>query len=172
VRADDPQLRPLHLLRDALPEARGRAALRAGVVCLGSPFRGDDALGPAVAGRLGETGAALLHCDEEPTRLLDRWAGLDLVVIVDAIRSGAEPGTLHRVEASDGPLPRDLGLTSTHAFGILDAVELGRALGRAPARVVVLGLEGEQFGFGEELSPAVAARLDDLVAAVRTELDG
>ena len=66
-------------------------------------------------------------------------------MIVDAVRSGAAAGTVHRVEPGDGPLPRELGLASTHAFSIADTVELARALGRAPARVVVVGVEGAAF---------------------------
>jgi hydrogenase maturation protease len=140
-------------------------------VCLGSPFRGDDAVGPAAAERLRAAGAAVLDCADEPTRLLDQWEGLQTVVVVDALRSGSAPGTLHRIDAGDGPLPRDLRLASTHAMGIADALELGRALGRAPRRVVVLGLEGASFGMGEEMTPAVAANLDELVASVLRELE-
>ena len=36
LRADDPQLRPVHLVRDALPDARGRTQLK--VVCVGNPL--------------------------------------------------------------------------------------------------------------------------------------
>jgi hydrogenase maturation protease len=140
-------------------------------VCLGSPFRGDDAVGPAVAERLRDAGVRVLDCADEPTRLLDLWDGLDTVVVVDALRSGAAPGTAHRIDARDGPLPRDLRLASTHAMGIADALELGRAVGRAPRRVVVLGLEGASFGIGEEMTPAVAANLDGLVASVLCELE-
>jgi hydrogenase maturation protease len=140
-------------------------------VCLGSPFRGDDGVGPAAAERLRAAGARVLDCADEPTRLLDLWAGLDTVVVVDAIRAGTTPGTLHRVDAGDDPLPRDLRLASTHAMGIADALELGRALGQAPRRVVVLGLEGTSFGIGEVMTPAVAANLDELVASVLRELE-
>ena len=77
--------------------------------CLGSRYRGDDAVGPLVADRLRAAGATVLECDDEPTRLLDAWAGLDLVVIVDAVSSGAAAGTVHRVDPGDGPLPGDLG---------------------------------------------------------------
>jgi len=56
-------------------------------------------------------------------------------------------------------------------MGIADALELGRALGRAPRRVVVLGIEGASFGMGEEMTPAVAAELDGLVASVLRELE-
>jgi hydrogenase maturation protease len=139
-------------------------------VCLGSRYRSDDAVGPLAAARLRAAGATVLDCGDEPTRLLDVWAGLDTVVVVDAVRSGAPPGTLHRVDAGDRPLPRDIGLASTHAMGIADALELGRSLGRAPARVVVLGLEGASFAPGEELTPAVEAALEPLVAAVLAEL--
>jgi hydrogenase maturation protease len=163
----------VHLLRHALPPLRGGAALSAAAVCLGSPFRGDDAVGPAVAERLRAAGAAVLDCADEPTRLLDLWDGVDTVVVVDALSSGAPAGTLHRIDAGqDGPLPRDLRLASTHAMGIADALELGRALGRAPRRVVVLGVEGECFGMGEAMTAAVAGALDALVAAVLDELGG
>jgi hydrogenase maturation protease len=112
----------------------------------------------------------VLDCADEPTRLLDQWAGLDTVVVVDAIHGGVEPGTLHRIDAVDGPLPRDLRLASTHAMGIADALEVGRAVGQAPRRVVVLGVEGAAFGIGEAMTPAVAGRLDELVALVLQEL--
>ena len=144
--------------------------MSAAAVCLGSPFRGDDAVGPAVAERLRAAGAPVLDCADEPTRLLDLWGGLDTVVVVDAIHAGAAPGTLHRIEAGEGPLPGDLRLASTHAMGIADALELARALGRAPRRVVVLGLEGTSFGMGEAMTPAVADALEGLVAAVIGEL--
>ncbi len=91
-------------------------------------------------------------------------------MIVDAVSSGVAAGTVHRVEAGDGPLPRDLGLASTHAFSIADALELGRALGRAPRRVVVIGVEGKAFGMGDPVTPAVAAALDGVAEAVLAEL--
>ena len=127
-------------------------------------------MGPVVAERLRAVGAAVLDCADEPTRLLDLWDGLDTVVVVDALRGGAPPGTLHRIDAADGPLPRDVRLASTHAMGIADALELGRTLGRAPRRVVVLGIEAASFGMGEAMTPAVAGAIDELVASVLGEL--
>ena len=34
--------------------------------CLGSRYRGDDAVGPLVADRLRAAGATVLDCDDEP----------------------------------------------------------------------------------------------------------
>jgi hydrogenase maturation protease len=146
--------------------------MRSAAACLGHPDRGDDALGPLVAERLGAAGAALLDCNEEPTRLVDAWAGLELVVIIDAVRSGAAPGTVHRFEAGDQVLPPELRLASTHAFSVADALELARVLGRAPRRVVVLGVEGAAFDLGDPLTPAVADAIprvvDEALAELRT----
>ncbi len=139
--------------------------------CLGSRYRGDDAVGPLVADRLRAAGATVLECDDEPTRLLDAWAGLDLVVVVDAVSSGAKPGTIHRVDPGDGPIPRDLGLASTHAFSVVDALELGRALGRAPRRAIVIGVEGAAFRMGDPVTPEVEAALDGVAASVLVELE-
>ena len=138
--------------------------------CLGSRYRGDDAVGPLVADRLRAAGATVLECDDEPTRLLDDWAGLDLVVIVDAVSSGAPAGTVHRVDAGAGPLPRDLRLASTHAFSVPDALDLGRAVGRAPRRVIVIGVEGAAFGMGDPVTPAVEAVLGEVTESVLAEL--
>jgi hydrogenase maturation protease len=139
-------------------------------VCLGRPDRGDDAVGPLVAERLRAAGAAVLDCDEEPTRLLDAWDGLELVVIVDAVRSGAAAGTVTRFEPGNDALPRSLGLASTHAVSIADALELGRAVGRSPKRVVVVGVEGAAFDLGDPLTPEVDAAIPRAAEAVLAEL--
>ena len=71
------------------------------------------------------------------------------MLIVDAIRSGAPPGTVHRVDASQAPVPERLrSSSSTHAIGVAEAIELARALGRLPAQVVLYGVEGRRFDAG------------------------
>jgi hydrogenase maturation protease len=146
--------------------------VNAAAVCLGHPDRGDDAVGPLVAERLQAAGATVLDCNEEPTRLIDAWDGLDVVVIVDAVHSNAAPGTLHRFEPGEEPLPSELALASTHALSVTDALEVARALGRAPRRVVVLGVEGATFELGAPLTPAVEAAIPSLVEAALEELGG
>jgi hydrogenase maturation protease len=145
--------------------------VRQAVACLGNRYRGDDAVGLLAADRLRAAGVEVQECEDEPTRLLDSWAGLDLLVLVDAVRSGAAPGTVHRVDVSSGTLPEELGLTSSHAFGLAETVELARALDRLPARVVVYGIEGGSFAAGAGLTPAVAGAVDEVVAGVLGELD-
>jgi hydrogenase maturation protease len=142
------------------------------VAALGTPFRGDDAVGPLVAERLRAAGVEVLDCGDEPIRLVERLSGIDLAVVVDAVRSGARPGTVHRVESLDAPLPRDIGLASTHAVGVADAIELARLLGGGPRRVLVVGVEGRAFGLGDAVTPEVRAAVEPAAAAVLEALEG
>jgi hydrogenase maturation protease len=132
------------------------------VIGFGNEWRGDDGVGLEVARRLG--GRVL---GGEPIALVDLLDGEDEVVLVDAVYSGAEPGTVFRLEAGAEPLPSQLfGASSTHALGLAEAVELARSLGRLPQRVVVYGIEGADFGFGKGLSAPVAAAAGRLVEEV------
>lgn len=146
---------------------------RVAVVGLGNPDRGDDAVGPAVAGRVAALqlpGLEVLQ-RKDPTSLIHWWGEQDLVVVVDAVRSNRAPGTLRITEAGVGraPLTNDAwagtGRGGTHAFGLAAAVELSRALGRLPRRLVLVGVEAERLDEGV-LSPAVRGSMDRAVGAV------
>ena len=158
----------MHLLRDALPHARGRARLSDTLVIgLGNSWRGDDGAGPAVARGLLDTVRARVRVYEgEPVGLIEEWTGADAVVVVDAVSSGAPAGTIHRLDPRSEPIPAALSQGSTHAFGLAETIELARTLGRLPPRLTVYGIEGERFTAGEELSPAVARAVEE----VRSEL--
>ena len=135
------------------------------VIGLGSADRGDDAVGPEVSRAVAERGLPGVRSleSENPTGLLELWSGHDVVVVVDAVRSGGPVGSIHQLETGDGA-PRmperawwATGRGGTHAFGLAAAVELGRALHRLPARLVVVGVEADSFEYGAPLTAPVAA---------------
>ncbi len=140
------------------------------LIGVGSPYRRDDGVGwivaEAAAQRLGGD-VEVRQSDGEPARLLDAWAGMDLAVVIDAMHSGAEPGTVRLLEPGDEPVPgRSRVPMGSHALGILHAETLARALGQLPRRLVVVGIEADETGFGEGLSPRVAAAVDPAAALV------
>jgi hydrogenase maturation protease len=138
--------------------------MSATVIGFGNEWRGDDAAGIEVARRLGGT-----VLSGEPIGLVEALDGTAEVVLVDAVSSGAPAGTVHVFEAGSERLPTALfGAASTHALGLAEAVELARSLGRLPRRVLVYGIEGGSFDFGEGLSPEIAAAVDQVVEEVRS----
>lgn len=102
----------------------------------------------------------------EPTRLIDRWEGAGVLVLVDAARGGGTPGTVHRIDVAREQLPHGLFRGSTHHFSLADTIELARALGRLPERTFVVAVEGARFETGEGLSPEVEAAVDAAVEEV------
>ena len=130
------------------------------VIGVGNPWRHDDAAGLAAARRLG--GREL----EDVTALVEALGEVKEAVIVDSVSSGAAPGTIHRFEAAEVPLPLDLFAASTHVLGVGDAVELARALGKLPERLLVYGIEGADFSAGSGLSPEVERAVGEVVSEV------
>ncbi|MBS44242.1 MAG: peptidase M52 [Nocardioides sp.] len=136
------------------------------VVGCGNILRGDDAFGPVLVRTMYERGVP------DGVRLVDGGtAGMDVafgmrgaarVVLVDAAATGAEPGTLYRVPASElGPVPPLAGLHS-HNFRWDHALALaGWLLGpHAPTDVTVVLCEAGALEPGEPLTPPVAAQVE------------
>lgn len=149
------------------------------VLGMGNPILSDDRVGLLVAERV--RAVAPPHVDVEQSevaglRLLELLRGYDKVVILDALKSpagaGRAPGDIVRFKASEFRGGHRYG--SAHSIGLATALELGRRLGYdMPAEVVVLAVEAEDVEtFGEELSPAVAAAAERLVAMVLEEVGG
>ncbi len=135
------------------------------LIGVGNPWRRDDGAGLELVRQLGARGTRDLHVavrEGDQAGLIEDWRDAEDVVIVDAASSGCRPGTIHRHDAARGPLPVSLSRTSSHAFGVAEAIELGRALGRLPGKLVVYAIEGESFGVGDGLSPAVRQAVDRL----------
>lgn len=143
------------------------------VVCgIGNEYRGDDGAGIAVARRVvtADPSICLVGPLGEPLDLLGQWDEADLAVVVDAVCSGAPPGTIHVGELCPPPRQehrrRRPGTASTHGLGVDDVLELARLLGSAPARVVLVGIEGADFSPGRRLAPGVAVAVERAVCLV------
>jgi hydrogenase maturation protease len=143
------------------------------VACVGNRLRGDDAAGLEVARHLRGTlpaGVEIVEREGEPTALIGGWEGVEALWIVDAVSSGSDAGTVHRLDASDRPLPPDPFRASTHHVSLAETVELARALGRLPAQTLVYGIEGRSFAVGEPLTADVAAAAVAVANAIRDEV--
>lgn len=133
------------------------------VIGVGNPMRGDDAVGlRVVADLVGKVPSwvGLMTSDGDPATLIDAWRDAACAVVVDAMVSGCAPGTVDVFDATQTPLPACLALESTHGAGTAAAIELGRALGRLPRRLMVVGVEGDLFENGVGLSPAVQGAIE------------
>ena len=144
------------------------------VIGVGNRWRRDDAAGLAVLaalrGRVDES-VRLVESDGEPTRLLGAFELGEQIVMVDAVVTGAAPGTVHRV--TDTELPDQMGIgQSSHLVQLVETIELGKLLGHLRNGLVLIGIEATDFDHGEGMTDAVAGAIGLAVEAVLRELQG
>ena len=140
------------------------------VIGVGNDFRGDDAAGLLAARRLDACrGVRTVEHTRDGLSLMEHWRPTDRVVVVDALCSGHAPGTVFRFDATAGPVPGDAGWVSSHTPGVAEGIETARILGRLPATLTVYGIEAAQVDPGADVSPAVAAAVEEVALAILEE---
>ncbi len=143
---------------------------------LGNPLLRDDSIGIRVV-RAAESfvrGVPDVDVAEDyhgGLRLMERLVGYERAIIVDAVCSGAAPGTVHRLSPHSLPTQHS---ASTHDVNLPTALALGRQTGAAlPADddILIFGIEAvDVLTFGEDLTPAVAAAIPAAVDLILAEL--
>jgi hydrogenase maturation protease len=132
------------------------------IIGCGNRVREDDAAGIFVAERLQELGFPSIIHSRDPISLIDLWQGMDVVIVVDAVRTGAPIGT---VSAWD--LARVAHVVSSpassHGLGVAEAIALAEHLGSLPKQLRVYGIEGRRFDIGEEMTAEVRSAAQNLV---------
>lgn len=137
------------------------------IIGCGNLLRGDDGVGPVLIRHLFELGLP------EGIRLADggtagmdvafAMEGADEVVIIDACKSGGDPGVIFELPGEEVETPPLTGI-NMHAFRFDHAIAFGHWLlkDRYPEKVTVFLIEGECFDPGELLSTAVQASMEKL----------
>ena len=144
------------------------------VVGVGNEFRGDDGAGIAAVrllrGVLPEE-IRLVEHSGEGAGLIEEFGSARCIIIIDAVRSGAPPGTLHRIDLVKEHVPACFLTGSSHSFGVIEAVETARVLGRLPRRVLLFGIEGLTFETGTHLTDPVRSSLHALIDMILREVN-
>jgi hydrogenase maturation protease len=144
------------------------------VIGLGNPLLADDGLGLEIVGRL----ARAYDCGPDVEledggtwgmNLLPMIEQAERVLFIDAIRTGAAPGTVQRLDGD--AIPRQLGLKlSPHQMDLQDLVAVATLRGTFPSVAVAIGVEPEVIETRTGLSSSVSARIDDVLDAVVDQL--
>jgi len=151
--------------------------MRTLVVGLGNPVLRDDSVGWHVARRLrpllaDREGIEVEECCRGGLDLMERLVGYDRAIIVDAITTGAPPGTIHRTTPAAIPTRNS---ASSHDVTLPAALELGRRAGAelpADDAILLVGVEAADTAtFSEQCTPAVQNAVPEAVELVAAELE-
>jgi hydrogenase maturation protease len=151
--------------------------MRTLIIGLGNPLISDDSVGLRVAAELRPLLTHRPDVDVEEDywgglRLMERMIDYDRAIIIDAIATGAEPGTLHELAADAMPTQKS---ASAHDVNLPTALAFGRTAGvhlPADANVRLVGIEAaDLLTFSEQCTPLVAAAIPRAVRIVLEILD-
>jgi hydrogenase maturation protease len=96
--------------------------------------------------------------------------GRKKVIVVDAVKAGAPPGTLFRFTDKDLAAKKGV-MRSAHGIDFSDVVSIVNFLGTRPEEIVFLGIEPESLDVGLELSPLIEKNIPILINLVMKELE-
>ena len=130
-------------------------------------------MGPLVArtlsGRLPRDARLVVRAGDMMS-LIEDWADVDVVICVDAAARRGAPGRVHRIDLAKEALPPELSFTSSHAFGLAEAIELARVLELAPKQIVVYAIEGACFDTGAPFTPEVLSAASEVADCIAGEV--
>ena len=143
------------------------------VLGLGNLLLEDDGVGSTAVALLNDRyvapdGAHVFDGGTLGLALLPYLEDADAVILVDAVRSDAAPGTFVRLDGDEVP-PAVAMRLSPHQVGVADLLDGARWLDRYPRRLVLLGLVPASMELAVGLSPAVRPALPDLVERIIDE---
>ena len=143
---------------------------RLAVLGVGNVLCMDDGLGPAAVDMLTRDytipdGVVILDGGTLGLSLLPIIEDSDQVLIIDAVRMDAPPGTLVFLEGKD-VLPAVRLRLSVHQVGVADLLDAAKIRGRLPSNLVLLGIVPSSIELGYELSAPVRNSMPALVDAV------
>ncbi|MBL3600116.1 MAG: hydrogenase maturation protease [gamma proteobacterium endosymbiont of Lamellibrachia anaximandri] len=110
------------------------------VIGIGSPF-GADQLGWLAIEALQEVALPdleLIRLDRPGSGLLRYFEDVERVLLIDAVATDSEPGEVKLLNPAD--LSQSSCLTSSHGFGVAEALALAKTLETLPAELWVAGI--------------------------------
>lgn len=144
------------------------------IIGMGNRLLSDDGVGIAVASevaaRIGADDLTVLELNSGGIRLMEAMVGYRRAIVVDAMLSGAEPGSVCRFDPDSFVTTKNT--TSSHDTDFVTAFKTGQMLGiPLPEQVTFWGIEALECAvFGEELSLAVAAAVPLAATMIISEL--
>ena len=144
------------------------------VLGVGNVLLSDEGVGPQVIGELDQgfefpPQTMLIDGGTSAMELLDDMAKADLLLIVDAVHSGQEPGSVIKLTGEQVPRFFTTKL-SPHQVGISDVLATLSLTGETPAETIIIGVEPASLRMGMQLSPVVVAAIPLVIDELFDEL--
>lgn len=143
------------------------------ILGIGNILLSDEGIGVHVANELAKTElppeVSVVEGGTDGFRLLNVITEADRLIIVDSLRTGAEPGTIYRFDVGDVRCCPSGFKTSVHQIGILEVIDLSGLIGKTP-HTTVIGVEPKSLEMNMELSQEIREKIPKIIELVMDEM--
>jgi len=143
------------------------------VIGIGNPNFKDDGVGLKVVEELEKKGVKdtvkYLNID---LKVIDSMRGYRKAIIVDAVKTGATPGTIFEFDGKS--TWQNVYASGTHSMSIFEVIRIGYEVfpEEMPEEVKIIGIEGEDvLSLGMELTPTIQKIVPKVVEKILNELE-
>ena len=148
--------------------------MRALILGLGNPLLGDEGIGVRVVEELKglelPDGVKVIEGGTTGLGLVGLMEGYQRVIIVDAADMGHPPGHVVRFTPSEAQFKMAEAPLSLHQIGLGEVLALAKAVGVAPAELVIIGVQPIRVEVGAGLSPEVERAIPQIIRLILDEL--
>ncbi|MGB9716676.1 MAG: HyaD/HybD family hydrogenase maturation endopeptidase [Thermodesulfovibrionales bacterium] len=144
------------------------------VLGVGNLLLSDEGVGVHVANELMKmklpSHVSVVEGGTEGFRLLNIITDADRLIVIDAVKGGAEPGSIYRFDIDEVKNCPSGFKTSVHQIGILEVIDLSVLIGKKP-HTTIIGIEPKSLEMGMELSPEVKSKIPRIIDLIFEEID-
>jgi hydrogenase maturation protease len=144
------------------------------ILCTGNLLLSDEGVGVHVAQRLTDMnlprGVSVVEGGTDGFRLLNIITEADRLIVVDAIKGGADPGSIYRFDINEVKNCPSGFKTSVHQIGILEVINMSGLIGKTP-HTTVIGVEPKSLEMGMELSLEIKEKIPRIIELILEELE-
>jgi hydrogenase maturation protease len=154
--------------------------MKIAVIGIGQSLRGDDAVGLTAVRQWQEKypetaslpGLQVELMEIPGLALLDLINGSDAAILVDAVKSSFDAGTLHRLSMEQLSSFTSES-KSSHGWGVSETLQLNHLLNPSSLNIPIrlIGVEAEQFQMGNGLSDTVERVIPLVCEAIQDEVE-
>ena len=142
---------------------------------VGNVLLGDDGIGPYIVNVLNACYSFGPNVEIEDfgtpaLDFIDNMVGRDALIVIDSVDNGEPPGTITLYRKSDIMRITPSVRMDPHSPALVESLMAADLFGSSPAEVLLVGISGECYNAGCELSPAVKNALKNAVKVVLDEL--
>jgi hydrogenase maturation protease len=144
------------------------------ILGIGNLLLSDEGVGVHIANELLKMSlppdVSVIEGGTDGFRLLNIITEADRLIIIDALKGDAPPGSIYRFDIGEVQNSPSGFKTSVHQIGILEVLDLSGLIGKTPYTTVI-GIEPKCLEMGMDLSPEIREKIPRIIELILDELN-